>query len=377
MQGLALSLFSSASICCLLLAGPTALTAQTYQGGVRGSIRDPSGGILPGTTATLTEEATNVPRTAVANELGEYVFAHVAPGTSSLTARLDGFAPYTSSGLEIGIQDFLVIDVTLEIGGIEEAIIVTGETPLTQMGTASIGTTIDKAQLEVMPTLSRNVFIAALTTPSVVHTGDPFFTRQVDQDHSSMLSLGGGPLRGNNYTLDGVAITDMRNRAVMIPNFGAVQEMKVQVSTYDAEMGRTGGGVFNTIHRSGSNEWHGGGLWQNRPHWGQARNFFEEINDIERPEIPYNLYGGSFGGPIFRDQTFFWISLEGFVQTDTFSTVLTFPTQATANGDFSGTGTMIFDPLSLDANGNRLPFPATSSRPTGSTRWARRWRSSY
>ena len=341
----------------LFLSMSAAAATQTFLGGVRGTVRDPSGGVLPGVTVTLTDEATNVPRTTFTNELGEYVFAQLAPGTYSLSRRLDGFVPYTSSGLEVGVQDFLVIDVTLDVRGIEEAITVTGETPLTQRGTASIGSTIDKAELEVLPSPNRNVFFMAVTTPGVVHIAHPFFTRQVDQNNSSLLSLGGGPVRGNNYTVDGVAITDMRNRAVVIPNLEAVEEMKVQVSTYDAEMGRTGGGVFNTIHRSGSNVWHGSGLWQNRPNWGRVRDFFEEFNDIEKLEVPYNVFGGSFGGPIVRDKTFFWMSAEGFQQTDTFSTVLTFPSQATANGDFSAAGRTIYDPLSLDANGNRLPFP--------------------
>ncbi len=249
-------------VICLMLLVPVLATSQTFQGGVRGAVRDADGGVLPGTTVTLTNAQTGAIRTSVSNERGEFVFACVAPGTYNLAVELSGFAPFRREGLEVGVQTFLVQDVSLQVGGIAESVTVTGETPLIETANASIASAIDKAQLDVLPTPGRNVFIYSVTTPNVVHTGDPVFVRKQDQTNSSLLSLAGGPLRANNYTVDGVSINDMRNRAVVIPNNDAVEEMKVQVNTYDAEMGRTGGGVFNVLHKSGTNNWGGSALWQ-------------------------------------------------------------------------------------------------------------------
>ena len=338
----------------LMLLVPALATAQTFQGSIRGAVRDADGGVLPGTTVTLVNEATGVTRTSVTNERGEYVFAGVSPGLYALRVELAGFAPYNREALEMGVATSLVQDVTLSVGGIAESVTVTGETPLIETADASIASAIDKAQLEVLPTPGRNLFIMSVTTPNVVHTGDPVFVRQQDQTNSSLLSLGGGPLRGNNYTVDGVTITDMRNRAVIIPSFEGTEEMKVQINTYDAEMGRTGGAVFNTIHKSGSNNWAGSALYQNRPNFGRSKTFFQEEKD---PNAPYNLWGGGVGGPILRDKAFFYFSTEGYINTDLRNDVMIFPTTAMANGDFSAFGRQIYNPFSLDANGNRIPFP--------------------
>ena len=344
----------------------TGVFAQTFQGGVRGVIQDADGGVLPGVTVTLSNEDTGGSRTAVANAVGEYNFATVQPGTYTLRAELSGFAPYVSEGLIIGVSSFLVVDATLVIGGIEETVTVTGETPLIETATASVASSVTRAELDVLPTPGRNVFILAVGTPNVVHTGNPVWVKQSDQTNSSLLSLGGGPLRGNNYTVDGVSTTDLRNRTAIIPIFDAVQEMKVQINTYDAEMGRTGGGVFNVIARGGTNNWAGGATYQKRPGkvntlW-RALSYTDQLSHDANPDRtfadrPFDLWGGSFGGPILSDRTFFWAAAEGFEDLLADNTEVIIPTSAEAAGDFSASGTTIYNPFDLDANGNRRPFP--------------------
>ena len=192
-----------------------------------------------------------------------------------------------------------------------------------------------------------------------------------------MISLGGGPLRGNNYTVDGVSMTDLRNRSVIIPVFEAVQEMKVQTNTYDAEMGRTGGGVFNTIHRSGTNDWAGSALYQFRP--GELNTFWRKLAYFQQRDFdqgllgqqdfgnaPYNLFGGSFGGPIVPERTFFWLATEGYSDDAIGNTSVTVPTPAETEGDFSESGRTIYDPFSRGSDGNRMPF-ANNRVPAGST----------
>ena len=357
--------------------------AQTFQGGVRGIIRDADGGVLPGVSVTLENDDTGVSRTSVSNAVGEYSFSNVQPGTYTLRAELSGFAPFASEGLLVGISSFLVVDATLSIGGIEETVTVTGETPLIETASASVASAVSRTELEVLPTPGRNVFIMSVTTPNVVHTGDPFWVKQSDQTNSSLLSLGGGPVRGNNYTVDGISTTDLRNRSVIIPVFEAVQEMKVQTNTYDAEMGRTGGGVFNVIHRRGTNNWAGSGLYQYRTPkvntWLRKLYFHEQqefdAGDLTQADIserPYGLYGGSIGGPILADRTFFWVSGEGYQDHQARNVTVVLPSAAEAAGDFSQSGVTIYNPFDRDANGNRRPFagnviPANMIDPVGSS----------
>jgi hypothetical protein len=353
------------AFCCSLLAltGVPELLAQAYQGGIRGAVRDANQGIMPGTAVTLTQETTNLVRPAVTNDVGEYAFPSLPPGIYTLRVQVDGFKPFEQTGIEIGVQRFLVLDVVLEIGGVAESIIVTGETPVLETATASQSSSLDNVELTLLPTSSRNPFFLSVTTPNVVPTGLPQFNRMLDQGSSSALSIAGGPRRGNNYTLDGVSITDLNNRAVIIPSVEAVEEVKIQASTYDAEMGRTGGGVFNTIHRSGSNAWRGSALVQDRPNWAVGQLYFAKQAEEPKPEGYYWLYGGSFGGPLIRDNTFFWASTEGFRESVTWNTLLTLPTAAEARGDFSQSGTPIYDPSSTvpdESNPGqfiRTPFP--------------------
>ena len=349
---------------------------------MRGLVRDAGGGVIPGVDLTLVNDDTGVIRATYSNASGEYSFANVQPGVYTVRAELDGFAPFVRESLVVGISTFLVTDLTLTVGGVEETVTVTGETPLIENGTASVASTIDRSQIEVLPSPGRNVFILAVTTPNVVHTGNPVWVKQSDQTNSSLLSLGGGPLRGNNYTIDGVSTTDLRNRSVIIPIFEAVQEMKVQTNTYDAEMGRTGGGVFNTIHRSGTNDWAGSALYQFRP--GELDTFWRKLAYFQQRDVdggllgqedlgnaPYNLFGGSFGGPIAPGRTFFWLATEGYSDHAIGNTTVTVPTPAEAAGDFSQSGKTIYDPFSRGSDGSRLPFandriPAGSTDPAGS-----------
>ena len=214
----------------------------------------------------------------------------------------------------------------------------------------SIATTLETRALQDLPTPARNVFFLSVATPSVVPTGDPQFVRQQDQTNSSLLSLGGGPRRANNYTIDGVSITDLRNRPVFIPNIESVHEVRVQVSTYDAEMGRTGGGVFNASARSGGNDWHGSGVFQNRPSFASSQLYFARKANTPKPETYYYLYGGSFGGPIKEDRTFFWASTENYKTLTSRNAVLILPTARELTGDFSQSGVTIYDPLTTRAN---------------------------
>jgi hypothetical protein len=332
---------------CLLLVALLAATsasvalAQSFTGGLRGAVRE-SGGVVPGVTVELLNEATGQTREAVTNESGEY----------------------ENKSVRIGAQQFITMDIVLEVGQVQETITVTGQSPLIETSNASTGGVIDSTQLETLPSGGRSAFLFAVTVPTVVASGDSQFNRQQDQTNASLLSLGGGTRRGNNYLLDGVPITDMRNRASANPSIEAIEDVAVQVHQYDAETGRTGGGTFNVAMKSGANLWHGSGFYQGRPKWGSANNFFSELAGVPKPDTYFHLGGGGVGGPIVQNRTFFWYSMEGYGSNTTRGGNLRFPTSRERRGDFSqtfdsaGRQVVIYDPLTGNPDGTgRTPFP--------------------
>jgi hypothetical protein len=334
-------------------------SAQTFTGGIRGAVKDP-GGVIPGAEVTVTNENTGVSRTVTTNDAGEYNFANLAPGTYTLKASLQGYKTFEQRGVRVGTQQFLTLDVTLEVGQLQETITVTGEAPLIETSNASTGEVLDSQELATLPSPGRAAFLIGVTVPTVIATGDAQFNRQQDQTNASLVSLGGGARRANNYILDGVPISDLRNRSVVNPTIEGIEEVKVQVYTFDAEMGRTGGGVFNTTAKSGTNQFRGTGFFQTRPVWGQENNWFSERAGIPKPtDLFYRLYGGGIGGPVMRNRTFFHFATEGYRSVTTRNGALRFPTDLERRGDFS---------QSRDRNGNlvtiynpfdpaRAPFP--------------------
>ena len=261
----------------LVVATAGSVFGQGFQGGLRGSVKD-SGGVIPGVEVTLTNEQTNIKRSTVTNERGEFVFANVDPGNYGVKATLQGYKTADRGGIRIGTQQFLTLDLTMEVGSITENVTVTGQAPLIDTSNASTGTTLDSAALQTLPSPGRNAFMIGASVPTVVPSGDAQFNRQQDQTNASLMSLGGGTRRGNNYTLDGVPITDMRNRMSAVPTTEGVEDLKVQVHTYDAEMGRTGGGVFNVDARSRAPTTSTAPASTRRVRlWGQTNNYFSQI----------------------------------------------------------------------------------------------------
>jgi hypothetical protein len=348
-------------VACLLVlfVAANGAWAQSFTGGVRGAVHDP-GGVIPGAEVTLTNENTGVSRTATTNERGEYNFPNLAPGSYTLRTSLQGYKTYEQKALRVGTAQFLTVDVTLEVGQLQETITVTGAAPLVETSNASTGEVLDAQELATLPSPGRAAFLIGVTVPTVIATGDAQFNRQQDQTNASLVSLGGGARRANNYILDGVPISDLRNRSVVNPTIEGIEEVKVQVHTFDAEMGRTGGGVFNTTAKSGTNQFRGTGFFQTRPVWGMENNYFSERAGVPKPtDLFYRLYGGGLGGPVVRNRTFFHFATEGYRSVTTRNGALIFPTELERRGDFSqsrdrnGNLLVIHNPF----DPNRAPFP--------------------
>ena len=354
----------------MVMTAATSALAQSNYGALRGIVTDVQGASVTNATVALTAEDTKISRTTTTNGAGEYVFSAVAPGVYTVTVTTDGFKKSESKGIRIDAGNTIPLDVRLELGSMSQSVEVTAAEPIVNNGTSFNGQLIDSQKLQNLPNPGRNPFLFSKLDNNVTPVGDPRFVRFQDQSGSSTISIAGAPLSSNNYAVDGIPITDFSNRAVIIPSIESVQEVKVQANTYDSEIGRTSGGMFNTTLRTGSSTLHGVLQGQTRQtNWG-ANLFFNNrtpytVNGVTQPTTPrgaaeFYTYAGSIGGPIplpkilgGKDKTFFWITGEGYRQRSPLTAANSFPmptllqrgTSMATAGDFSEIGT-------ADANGN-------------------------
>jgi hypothetical protein len=209
-----------------------------------------------------------------------------------------GFKKMLRNQIVVGTQEFVTLDVKLELGSVNESVMVTVEVPLLETSNASNGQVITAQQLADLPNLGRNPYLMSKLSNNVVPVGDPRWNRFQDQIGSSAISVGGGPIRGNNYTIDGISITTSQNLPMAIPTIEGVQEVKTQTGTYDATMGRTGGGVFNTTLGSGSNDIHAEVFGYLRKTDWAANTFFNNSAGLPRTGDDWKNFGGHAGGPV-------------------------------------------------------------------------------
>ncbi len=353
-------------ILSLAVAAICGVFAQSYQGGVRGIIQDPGGATIAGAKVALRNDATGVVRASLTNSLGEYAFSQVDPATYSLSVESPGFKRLNRTGVVINTQEFLTVDLMMELGQVTDSVEVTLELPLLENANASNGQVLNDQQIEDLPNLGRNVFLLSKLSTNVVTAGDPRFNRFQDQSGSSQISVGGGPIRGNNYFIDGIPVTDATNRAVIIPTVESVQEMKLQTGTYDATMGRTGGGVFNTLLKTGTNFFHGDVFGYYRTTDFVANQFFANAAGLPRAPTLWKNFGGGMGGPVWipkvyngKNKTFFYVAQEAYRQHTPVTNQFALPTALEKTGDFSKSSVIIYDPLSTH------PCAASDNCPAG------------
>jgi hypothetical protein len=369
------SLFLMLAILTLVVGA----NAQSNYGAIRGIVADIQGATVANAAVSLVSESTKLARTTVSNGSGEYSFSAVDPGNYTVLVSSTGFKKSESKGIRVDSGNTIALDVKLALGSADQTIEVTAAEPVVNNGTSYNGQLIDSQKLQNLPNPGRNPFLFSKLDNNVTPVGDPRFVRFQDQSGSSTISIAGAPLSSNNYSVDGIPITDFSNRAVIIPSIEGVQEVKVQANTYDAEIGRTSGGMFNTTLRSGSSTLHGVLQGETRQtNWG-ANLFFNNQTPVKdasgtvisqttpRGAAEFYSYVGSIGGPLplpkilgGKDKTFFWITEEGYRQRSPITTSNSFPvpTVAERGGDFSDlggvtdatgncvSGRCIFDPLS-------------------------------
>ena len=281
--------------------------AQTSKGAVTGLVSDPSGAVIPGATAELRNTETNQTRTTTTNDEGIYRFDAVDLGTYDLKITALGFRTYSAKGMAIQANRIATFDAQMETGGTEVVVEVNaGTEELLQKSDAVRGGNFDKREITKLPLGALNPYEIGRLLPGVIL---PAGTTNFGNSASSGFSINGSRPRGNNYLLDGTENNDISvTGPAVTPNIEeAVAEVSIQTGLFSAEFGRAGGGVFNQITRSGTNQFHGSAR---ELYLSQAFNALTNGNRLagltEPPVFTENIFGGTFGGPIVKDKTFFF-----------------------------------------------------------------------
>jgi hypothetical protein len=345
----------------MLFLGGSAV-AQTNTGQISGTVRDASGGVLPGVTVTVTNVNTNNAYTAVTGARGEYVVTNLPVGTYSVRAELQGFRVAEKTGFALTADGRITADFALGVGALTETVevqAVRGETVNRTSG--EIARVIDEAQVRETALSGRNYLELASLIPGAV---------MLDDDQMAIttgLGTGGTVINGNrgnsnNLTVDGGFNLDSGSNGSMINNVGIdfIEQVAIQTSNFSADKGRNSGASINVVTKSGTNQLRGSGFETFRNDSLDAANAFAPVDASGKRlkgKLDFNDYGFSLGGPIRRNHLFFFGGIE-FKSLDRVDgpTRRTLPTRAELSGDFSARSTIIRDPLTGQAfPGNRIP----------------------
>ncbi|OLD19899.1 MAG: hypothetical protein AUJ01_05205 [Acidobacteria bacterium 13_1_40CM_3_65_5] len=331
------------------------LFAQAVTGTILGTITDSTGGVMPGATVTLKHEGTGLTRTVVTDAAGEFTAPALPTGKYTLAAELSGFKTMTLSNIDVGVDQRVRINVHLEIGAVSESVTITGSSPLVQISSSELGTTVSEEQIKTLPLNGRNFVNLTRTVPGVVR-GIPGANidgaGSLAWRASASFSANGQRPRDNNYLLDGVDNNETwLQTVVLFPSVDALDEFKLQTSTYSAEFGRSLGGVVNLQIKSGGNVRHGSVFEFLRNDAFDANNFFNNRAGRPKPDFSQHQFGGTSGGPIVKDKTFYFFDYQGYRVTQGQTFLSTVPSARMRAGDFSEINRIIYDPLTGQ------PFP--------------------
>jgi hypothetical protein len=392
-----------------ILASALSAFPQDFRATLTGHVSDPNGAAVTGAIVTVTNLQTNEEKTATTSDEGNYTVPFLQPGKYSVSVEAQGFNKAVSNNVELHTADKATMDVTLELGQVTTTVNVDAEAPLLEPDTASRGQTVENMRINELPLNGRNPIMLAQLSPGVQFNGNPQFTRPFDNGDNANFSVNGGLNRHNEFLLDGApnnAVTDVNggrtsssNNIAFIPTPDATEEFKVQTSTYDAQYGRTGGGVINVTIKPGGRDFHGTVYDFMRRYQWDANSFGNNAQGTiatgvlagqERaprfardPVTNVNLgghhldqYGFLISGPLLiprfgeggnwrvngRERTFFLVNFENYSEDSPGPGFSDVPTLLERRGDFSQSGVTIYDPLTtrldpVTGKFTRDPFP--------------------
>lgn len=353
----------------LLVAHATIARGQVLYGSLVGTVTDSSGAAVPGATVTITQVETNQTRDTVASDVGGYTFTNVAAGTYEVVATLEGFQKFAAHGIVVQANRAVRVDAKLSVGGLEESVLVTAQ-QLLQTETAAVQTQLTKQVIENIPVNGRSFQSLLVLSPGVAQP-NYFQTGGINNPSRSMqISVNGAPNQNTVVRIDGVSATNQWIEGLQSysPGMEAIETVNVVTSSFDADQGMAGGASVNVQIKSGTNRMQGLAFEYLTTAALRDRNYFLP-DDQEKVKDDKNVFGGTIGGPIKRDKLFYFVSLESTVQrsvggpyatqaSGSATQFLSLPPNSIRGGDFSQTGTVIYDPLTGNPDGTgRTPFP--------------------
>jgi Carboxypeptidase regulatory-like domain len=297
---------------------------------ISGTVTDSSGAVLPGVELTATQTATGLIRTVVTNETGTYALTNLPIGPYKLEAVLPGFRTFSQTGIVLQVGANPVVNVTMQVGQVSEAIEVQADAALVETRTTGVGQVIDNVRVMELPLNGRQVTELIILSGAAVGGGQQNSPRNYPTD---IISIGGGSQNGVTFLLDGGIHNDpYGNQSLPLPFPDALQEFKVETSAVPAQYGFHAAGVVNVVTKAGTNEFHGSVFEFVRNRMFNARNAFAS----EKDPLKRNQFGGVIGGPIIKSKLFFFGGIQTTVQrTDAQGTVAYVPTPQMLSGDWT------------------------------------------
>jgi Carboxypeptidase regulatory-like domain/TonB dependent receptor/TonB-dependent Receptor Plug Domain len=367
----------------LVISIAPAVFAQDFRAVVNGKVTDPDKAVVPGAVVTVTNHGTNEAVRVTTDAEGNYTVPFLNPGSYSITVEAKGFKKYSRTKQELQVSQTATINIELELGGANEVVNITAEQPLLEEGNADRGTVIDNSIITELPLNARNPFMLAALTPGVTFDGDNIYQRPFDNGAVGTFSFNGTPSRNNEFSLDGAPNNALvgGNNIGMVPPVDAVKEFKIVTNAYDAQYGRTAGGVVNVSLKSGENAYHGSIYEFARRNFMDSNYLVSNYRGIpagqfQNPDgtfsdAPHLLdqYGFSVNGPVWipklyngRNKTFFLFSFEDYNEQSPNPEVRTVPTEEFLRGDFRNL---------TDANGIQIPIYNPFTTQQVGTQWVR------
>jgi hypothetical protein len=352
-------LFFALAISLLCLSAPA--VAQDFRATITGRVTDANKAAVPNAQVQAKNVGTNEVTSATTDSEGNYKLPFLRPGNYLLTAEAGGFKKFARENVELVISQIAAIDIALEAGAISEQITVQGDAPLLEAASADRGGVIDRQRVVELPLNARNPFMLGVLTAGVNFNGASIWQRPFDNGAIAEWTINGSQSRGNEFLLDGAPNNGQAggNNIAYVPPVDSVQDFKIMTNTYDAQYGKTTGGIINVNLKSGANDFHGSVYEFMRREWLDANDFRLNANKQPKPKHYLDQYGFQVGGPVMfpwlyngKDKTFFMFNYEGYREGIPQPLNLTVPQPEFLNGDFSklvdnqGRPILIYDPLS-------------------------------
>ena len=337
------------------------LYGQALSGTIVGTVTDAAGAVVPAAKVTLTNVGTSFTRTVETNQSGQYVANNFPTGEASLTVEKEGFQKLRRRGVVLTAADTLTVDLALSVGDVRQSVEVSAEATLLQTEDATVSSLVSNQQIAEIPlngrTFTQLVTLMPGTTAAspALTTGGGYGLRA-----NTSVSINGSQTGNNSYLIDGMYDKGLwLNNLVIIPTIDSIQETRVLSSNYSAQYGAAAGGVTVVQSKSGTNTYHGSLYEFLRNDKLDANTFFNNRAGAAKPTLRRNEFGGTVGGPIRRNKTFFFGDYQGIRLAQPATSISTIPTAAqqtmVETGNFSAFSTPIFDPNSVVA-GARAPF---------------------